>query len=77
MLRVFFRHCRGLQGEVRRLVYCMVQRFFNAAAGRRIRSAALIACASAWDWWSVGVPAPTPTNRPDRSGNSLTAHHTT
>jgi hypothetical protein len=50
VLRVFFRHYRNLFGEVSRLVYRMIQSFFNEAAGRRIQSAAVIAYASAGDF---------------------------
>ena len=50
VLRVFFRHDRKLFGEVSRLVYRMIQRFSNEAAGRRIQSAAVIAYASAGDF---------------------------
>jgi len=37
VLRVFFRYDRNLFGEVSRLVYRMIYRFFTEAAGRRIR----------------------------------------
>ena len=47
VLRVFFRHDRRLYGEISKLVYHMIQSFYNAAAGRRIHSAAVIAYASA------------------------------
>jgi hypothetical protein len=50
VLRVFFRHDRNLFGEVSRLVYRMIQRFSNEAAGRRIQSAAVLAYASAGDF---------------------------
>jgi hypothetical protein len=50
VLRVFFRHDRDLFGEVSRLVHRMIQCFYNAAAGRRIQSAAVIAYASAGDF---------------------------
>jgi hypothetical protein len=50
VLRVFFRHDCNLFGEVSRLVYRMIQRFYNAAARRRIQGAAVIAYASAGDF---------------------------
>ena len=50
VLRVFFRHDRMLYGEISKLVYRMIQSFYNEAAGRRIRSAAVIACASVGDF---------------------------
>ena len=50
VLRVFFRHDRRLHGEISRLVYRMMQRFYNAAAGRQVRSAAVIVYASAGDF---------------------------
>lgn len=50
LLRVFFRHDRNLFGEVSRLVYRMIQRFYSSAAGCRIRSAAVIAYSSAGDF---------------------------
>jgi hypothetical protein len=42
VLRVFFRHDRKLRGEISKMVYLMIQRFHNEAAGRRIQSAAVI-----------------------------------
>jgi hypothetical protein len=50
VLRGFFRHDRNLFGEVSRLVYRMIQSFFDEAAGRKIQSAAVIAYASAEDF---------------------------
>jgi hypothetical protein len=50
VLRVFFRHERGLYGDVSKLVYRMIQSFYNAAAGRSIQSAAVIVYASAGDF---------------------------
>ena len=50
MLRVFFRRDRRLYGEISKLVYRMIQRFYNEAAGRKIQSAAVIAYASAGDF---------------------------
>jgi hypothetical protein len=49
VIRIFFRHDRGLYGEISKLVYRIIQSFYNAAAGRRIQSAAVIAYASAGD----------------------------
>ena len=50
VLRVFFRHDRRLYGEISKLVYRIIQRFYNEAAGRRIQGAAVIAYASAGDF---------------------------
>ena len=50
VLRVFFRHDRRLYGEISTLVYRMIQRFYNEAAGRKIQSAAVIAYASAGEF---------------------------
>ena len=50
VLRVFFRHDRRLYGEISKLVYRMIQSFYNAAAGRRVQSAAVIAYASAGEF---------------------------
>ena len=47
VIRVFFRHDRKLYGEISRLIYRIIQTFLNAAAGRKIQSAAVIAYASA------------------------------
>jgi hypothetical protein len=49
VLRVFFRHDRSLYGELCKLVYPMMQRFYTEAAGRRIQGAAVIAYALAGD----------------------------
>ena len=50
VLRAFFRHDRRLYGEISKLIYSMIQRFYNAAAGRKIHSAAVIAYASAGEF---------------------------
>ncbi|MBE3038044.1 MAG: transposase zinc-binding domain-containing protein, partial [Chloroflexi bacterium] len=50
VLRAFFRHDRRLYGEISKLVYRMIQSFYNAAAGRRIHSAAVVAYASAGEF---------------------------
>jgi hypothetical protein len=42
VLRVFFRHDRRLHGEISRLVYGLVRDFTTAAAGKRIRTAAVV-----------------------------------
>ncbi len=41
---------RRLYGEISKLVYRMIQRFYNAAAGRRVQSAAVIAYSSAGEF---------------------------
>jgi hypothetical protein len=41
-LRVFFRHDKRLHGEISRLVYGLVRDFTTAAAGRGIRTAAVV-----------------------------------
>jgi hypothetical protein len=50
VLRGFFRHHRALYGEIARQVYAMILKFYNAAAGCRVHSAALIAYASAGEF---------------------------
>ena len=50
VLRIFFRHGRKLYGEVSKLVYRLIQGFYNAAAGRKIQSAAVIVYASEGDF---------------------------
>jgi hypothetical protein len=50
VLRGFFRHHRTLYGEIARRVYAMILRFYNAAAGCRVHSAAVIAYASAGEF---------------------------
>jgi len=50
VLRVFFRHDRSLYGELCKLVYRMMQRFYTAAAGKAIEGAAVIAYASSGDF---------------------------
>jgi hypothetical protein len=42
VLRVFFRHDRRLHGEISRLLYGLVRDFVTAAAGKRIRTAAVL-----------------------------------
>ena len=46
VLRGFFCHHRALGGEITRQVYAMIGRFYAAAAGCRVHSAAAIAYAS-------------------------------
>jgi hypothetical protein len=43
VLRVFFRHDRQLHGEISRLIHRLLQDFFTAAAGMRIRTGGVIA----------------------------------
>jgi len=50
VLRGFFRHHRSLYGEIARQVYAMITTFYNAAAGCRLHSAAVIAYASAGEF---------------------------
>jgi len=50
ILRVFFRHDRKLYGEISRLIYRIIQTFYNAAAGTKIHSGAVIAYASAGEF---------------------------
>jgi hypothetical protein len=50
VLRVFFRYDRSLYGELCKLVYPMMQRFYTEAAGKAIQGAAVIAYASAGDF---------------------------
>ena len=42
VLRVFFRHYKKLHGEISRLIYRLVHEFATAAAGRPIRTAAVV-----------------------------------
>ena len=42
VLRVFFRHDKRLHGEISRLVYRLVRDFTTAAAGKRIRTGAVL-----------------------------------
>ena len=56
VLRVFFRCDKRLYGEISKLVYRMIQRFYNEAAGKRIQSAAVIAYASAGDFARFNPP---------------------
>ena len=41
VVRVFCRRDRTLYGEISKLVYRIIRRFYNEAAGRRIQGAAL------------------------------------
>jgi len=50
VLCIFFRHDRNLYGEISRLIYRIIQTFYNTSAGRTIQSAAVIACASAGEF---------------------------
>jgi hypothetical protein len=50
VLRVFFRYDRRLYGELCKLVYPMMQRFYTQAASRPLQGAAVIAYASAGDF---------------------------
>jgi len=47
VLRGFFRHHPTLYGQIARQVYAMISRFYNAAAGCKLHTAAVIAYASA------------------------------
>ena len=42
VLRVFFRHDKRLHGEISRLIYRLVLDFATAAAGKPIRTAAVV-----------------------------------
>ena len=42
-LRIFFRHNRRLFGHVSRLIYHIIQEFYDQAAGRPIRTGVVIA----------------------------------
>ena len=50
VLRAFFRHDKGLHGEISRLVYGLVQDFTSEAAGKSIRCAALVVFQSAGEF---------------------------
>jgi hypothetical protein len=50
VLRGFFRYHRTLYGEIARRVYAMISTFYNATAGCRLHSAAVIAYASAGEF---------------------------
>jgi len=50
VLRGFFRYNPTLYGEIDRQVYAMIARFYKAAAGCRLHSAAVIAYASAGEF---------------------------
>jgi len=50
LLRGFFRHHRALYGQIAQQVYAMIGRFYNAAAGCRVHSAAIVAYASAGEF---------------------------
>ncbi|MBA7532695.1 hypothetical protein ES705_24925 [subsurface metagenome] len=49
-LRVFFKHDRKLFGEVSRLIFQMIQSFYNEAAGKKIRTAAVLCFQTAGDF---------------------------
>jgi len=49
-LRVFFKHDRKLFGEVSRLIFQMIQSFYNEAAGKNIRTASVISFQTAGDF---------------------------
>jgi hypothetical protein len=70
VLRAFFRHDRRLYGEISKLVYRMIQRFYNAAAGRRVQSAAVVAYASAGEFarWNPHLHSIFPEGGFDRQG---------
>jgi hypothetical protein len=50
LLRVFFRHDRRLYGEIRRLIYRLVCEFTSNAAGRKLRTGAVIALHSSGEF---------------------------
>jgi len=50
VLRGFFRHHRTLYGEIARQLYAIIGTFYNAAAGCKVYSAAVIAYASAGEF---------------------------
>jgi hypothetical protein len=54
MLRVFFRHDKRLHGEISRLIYRLVHDFATAAAGKPIRTAAVVVLqtAGAFSRWN-------------------------
>jgi len=49
-LRVFFKYDRKLFGEVSRLIFQMIQSFYNEAAGKTIRTASVISFQTAGDF---------------------------
>ena len=49
-LGVFFKHDRKLSGEVSRLIFQMIQSFYNEAAGKKIRTAAVLCFQTAGDF---------------------------
>jgi len=49
-LRVFFKHDRKLFGEVSRLIFQMIQSFYNEASGKKIRTAAVLSFQTAGDF---------------------------
>jgi len=49
-LRVFFRHDRKLFGEVSRLIFQMIQSFYNEVAGKAIRTASVISFQTVGDF---------------------------
>jgi hypothetical protein len=59
VLRAFFRPDRRLYGEISKLAYRMIQRFYNSTAGRRVQSASVIAYASAGEFARKKTPATT------------------
>jgi hypothetical protein len=50
VLRGFFRYHPTLYGEIARRLYALIGRFYNAAAGCRLHTAAVIAYASAGEF---------------------------
>ena len=55
-LRLFFKHDRKLFGEVSRLIFQMIQSFYNEAAGKTIRTASVISFQTAGDFLKVQFP---------------------
>ena len=49
-LRVFFKHDRKLFGEISRLIFQMIQSFYNEAAGKKIRTAAVLSFQTSGDF---------------------------
>ena len=49
-LRVFFRHDRKLFSEVSRLIFCMIQNYFNEAAKTAVEGASLLCFQSFGDF---------------------------
>ena len=50
VLRVFFRHDKSLHGEISRLIYALVRDFATEAAGKPIRTAAVVVFQSAGEF---------------------------